>query len=762
MKFVKTALKLVLVLMNLLNFVFSANIEMSIVDKQICMGCLNIIKILRNVRNSSVCDSISQTSFMKVVGVDLNKIPKNELMCYEIYYYFYFFQPSFFKDNGYNYGFEYILNTYDMGESVQSDCNACAYLDKCEYYGCVNHLIKPKKIEENNQKIKEVITSDVNILPIIPNSNIKEIDNLRLDQKFSNITVFEKSDWPSIMKVNNVTNNKIKLTGKSYINNKTLHLSNSSYSSHLIPTQDEISFISKSVSKSHKHMKLHKNKSGQSYSSFYTLLNNHFVLAKVKIEHMLDEIFNLAKIHKSIQDMKKKVINYLISKKLQTHLPNEINLTPLKIGNQDNLRNYENDIRRITDKLQIIFNEVKIEILENSNEFLENLNLNSLNDFDTNPLNISIEYLVSFVNCYNELYILGNSIFQSNIKNIKNIQKFFNKKQQQDDKDQIKRKLLFTPKINLEINHENENVIKTIDQVNSTPNPVLNNEKYMIKENVKEKIMLPSMNKIGMKINKITSESENEIKVPETNIIEKNNYKNLYNRVIGSDLDIRNFVSKNRTDNLNSTKTEAKINTYNNKHLPISDLQNLNLKDDNFTQEIHSNFTNNNIPSFPALEIMKFNETKLLLERLQRLEKEQEKFNLLLKNSSLIGVLTENLTKMNKDNFVKPSEKQNDYNEDKELEDYITDDLDEDSLDDRSQKSLSYNLKDSFVYEYPPLKNTSPKFKRLNIKSSSINKNMPSKMRSGNKQLQRNFRIEIPIKESKTYSRKYHKKFKYH
>ena len=64
--------------------------KMSLRDRNICMACLENINKLAKLQNSSACEGR---------GMDL--------MCYEVYYYFYYFQPDFFfQPSGENLNFQ--------------------------------------------------------------------------------------------------------------------------------------------------------------------------------------------------------------------------------------------------------------------------------------------------------------------------------------------------------------------------------------------------------------------------------------------------------------------------------------------------------------------------------------------------------------------------------------------------------------------------------------------------------------------------------
>jgi hypothetical protein len=149
--------------------------KMNLFDWSVCNSCLNIISNLKKTKNSSLCEKRNLD---------------NDLMCYEIYYYLYYFQSEIF---------------FTEDDSIKNECNACSYLDKCLFFECVNQN-KNYTIRKNNDQMKFMQFNDRSQINLkMTNRNKKNLNskNKKNEEELENYI----EDIKKFNNIRNITNN---------------------------------------------------------------------------------------------------------------------------------------------------------------------------------------------------------------------------------------------------------------------------------------------------------------------------------------------------------------------------------------------------------------------------------------------------------------------------------------------------------------------------------------------------------------------------
>jgi hypothetical protein len=283
--------------------------KMNLYDWSVCNSCLNIISKLKKTKNSSLCEKRNLD---------------NDLMCYEIYYYLYYFQSEIF---------------FTKDESIKNECSACSYLDKCQFFECVNQN-KNNTNRKNNDQMKF----------------IQYNDGSQINFKMTNRN-----------KKNLNTKNKInKEEVQNYIED--------------IKNFNSISNITNNID----------------YSD--NLISNHLSIIKSKTKYILNKLVNLAEVNIYSLNIKKNLINLFIFQKLKTD--NKLNLTStnntrntlVKIKNKNFEENYLSDIKKLVEEFMNLSNDFDVNIKhENKRDKILKISTQYLQSY--NEINILVDIL---------------------------------------------------------------------------------------------------------------------------------------------------------------------------------------------------------------------------------------------------------------------------------------------------------------------------------------------------------------------------------
>jgi hypothetical protein len=347
--------------------------KMNLRDRNICMRCLDYIDKLTKSKNSSACE---------------NNQMQSQLMCYEIYYYFYYFKPNFFFANL-------------EGIYKNKKCDICSKLDKCEFYECVGNF----ESDEEDYKIKNLLFKESNKRSL---ESLPPVKNIKEKTEFKQIT--------------NEINDLLNSQNFDYVKQKTFENEMKKLKFTAVNSGSSKSYYTnKNNINLHKYYSLKKlnlnqetNSQQEDLTNSSDLVTEHMDLLKLKIQHVLDELFNLGNIHNIAQDIKKHFINLVIYHKLKAEkkLESNKNSTIVRIKNKTKMTNYLENIQKLSQNFIKLYDQYENLIEQKANPILEK----NSNDVDSKNVDSSIVYLTSLIQSYNEMFRLGQVISESNIK----------------------------------------------------------------------------------------------------------------------------------------------------------------------------------------------------------------------------------------------------------------------------------------------------------------------------------------------------------
>lgn len=513
--------------------------NMSLRDKNICIKCIDYIDKLSKLKNSSACE---------------NDELQSQLICYEIYYYFYYFKPNF-----------YFQNLKEVFH--EKKCDICSKLDKCQFNECVENLDFDKRNYKNNKlRTKEIYSrSDEST---ITENNIKEKREFeKAIHKINNFNYSLRYDMEKHKKIDS-EGKKFKFLAINSKNTNTFNSDKNILNFLNDYSLDKINFNQK------QYYKL------VNTSNISDIVFEHMNILKLKITHALDEIFNLGSIHKNAKQLKHELINLVIYNKLKHEHKTDLNKnsTLVRIKNKaldtnylDNLKKLSKNFIKLHDKFENKINQ-KISFLSNNNSY----------NSDFNKVDLYIGYLTHLVQSYNEMLRLGQIISESNIKLFDFISTHFSLGKFQNEKT-VKNTNLFTNVTDF----ENSNY-QTRNKTKYKINEIAKNSKY---PKFPESILFSDFKILLDKVTKLEYEQEKFQQI---------------------------FLDSHLDDNKKNSKNILNNDLENNQAIKISPLINIDIKHGNSPYNMQSNRKNeytNNIKNYTNTDSEDLLSIKNILER---------------------------------------------------------------------------------------------------------------------------------------------------